>query len=98
MINVARQRRSSGSSGVTPATIHQFCRCCYIFGLVLAGFCIGIGPVTLLITSVEAVGGNTVLWDPDVRTYGRIIGGVTWVAGVILLFVCYQVRTESKMN
>ena len=91
MINPERQHRTSGSNGFSPATVHQVCRCCYVLGLVLAGFCIGTGPIILLITSVEALGGGTVLWDPVVRYYGRIIGGVTWAAGVILLFLCWQV-------
>ena len=60
--------------------------------MVLAAFLIGIGPVALLTTSVKALGGDTILWHPDVRYYGRILGGVSWAVGTVLLIVCYQVR------
>ena len=86
------RQRTSRSTNISSGAIHKCCKCCYTFGMVLAAFLIGIGPVALLTTSVKALGGDTILWHPDVRYYGRILGGVSWAVGTVLLIVCYQVR------
>ncbi len=74
--------------------MHRLFKCCYTFGMVLGGCLVGVGAATLLVTCVQSVGGDTIMWHPQVRRQGRILGGAAWALGVVLLFFCYRVSGD----
>ncbi len=71
---------------------HRFCIECNRGGMILGGSLLGIGAFVLLVTCVQGIGGGSILWDPEIRYHGRILGAVSSVVGVVLIFICHQVR------